>query len=154
MRLAISHITCGRRQTMSAFSLLEMVMATALVTGMLVPALVVIRDSMAQSREMHCRNLLANYAVRILEDEIATTATNWTSSTANGDFSADGHPAIRYSLTKSDDPSDGGIVDHLMNIELTVYYDSDGDLALDVGEVRETYRTKVAKMLSYENEAS
>ena len=72
--------------------------------------------------------------------------------TSGGDFSADGHASIRYVLTKSDDPSDGGLVNQLMNIEVTVYDDEDGDTTLDLNERQETLRTKVAKLNSYENE--
>lgn len=134
------------------FSLLEMIAAAALVTGTVVPALAVIRDAMAESRDLHRRHLLANYAVRILEDQAAYVATHWTNATVTGDYSADGHSKIRYSLTRSDDPLDGGLVNQLMNLEVTVYDDADGNLTLDTGELQETYRTKVAKMNSYENE--
>lgn len=134
------------------FSLLEMVMAAALVTGTVVPALAVIRDSMAQSRDLHRRHLLGNYAVRILEDQAAYVATNWTNATISGDFTADGHSSIRYTMTKSDDPNDGGLVGQLMNLEVTVYDDADSDDTLDTDEIQETYRTKVAKLNSYENE--
>ncbi len=134
--------------------MLEMVAAAALVTGTMVPALSVIRNSMSQSRELHRRHLVANYAVRILEEQAALAATNWTNETVTGDFSAapDSHPEIRYTLTKSDDPADGGLVNQLMNIDITAYDDADGDDTLDTGELQETYRTKVAKLNTYENE--
>lgn len=135
-----------------AFSLLEMAAASALIAGTLVPALVVVRDAMATSREMHRRNLLANYAVRILEDHAALVAANWVNTTVNGDFSADGHANIRYIVTKSDDPSDGGIVNQLIHVEVVVFDDTDTDTTLDANEMRITYRTKVAKLNSYENE--
>jgi len=134
------------------FSLLEMIMATALVAGTVVPALAVIRDAMAQSRDLHRSNLLANYAVQILEDQAALVAINWTNATVTGDYTSDGHDDIRYQLTKSDDSGDGGLVGQLMNLTVTVYDDQDGDDSLDVSEPQETYRTKVAKMNSYENE--
>lgn len=134
------------------FSLLEMLAAAALVTGTVVPALAVIRDSMATSRDLHRRQLLSNYAVRILEDRAAFVATNWVNAVIDGDFSADSHANIRYKLILSDDPSDGGLVGQLMNLSVTVYDDADANDSLDVGELQEVYRTKVAKMNSYENE--
>lgn len=137
---------------MPGFSLLEMLAAAALVTGTVVPALAVIRDSMAASRDLHRRQLLANYAVHILEDQTAYVSTNWANATVNGSFSADGHTNIRYTLTKSDDPSDGGIVSQLMNLAVTVYDDANANSTLDAGEIQESYRTKVAKLNSYENE--
>ena len=136
----------------SGFSLLEMLAAAALVTGTVVPALAVIRDAMATSRDLHRRQLLANYAVDILEDQAAYVATNWTNAVVSGDFSADGHTKLRYTLTKSDNPSDGGIVNQLMNLEVTVYDDANANSTFDTGELQETYRTKVAKLNSYENE--
>jgi len=142
----------NRTRRFRGFSMLEMVAAAALVTGTVVPALAVIRDSMAQSRNLHRRHLVANYAVRILEDHAAYVATNWANATVDGDFSADGHANIRYTLTKSDDPGDGGLVNQLMNIEVTAYDDANGNSTFDAGELQETYRTKVAKMNSYENE--
>ena len=129
-----------------------MVAAAALVAGTVVPALSVIREAMSQSRELHRRHLLANYAVRVLEDQIAYAANNWANVTASGSFTTDGHAAIRYTYTRSDAVIDGGIVNGLMNIEVTVYDDEDGDQTLDSGEIQETYRTKVAKLNTYENE--
>lgn len=134
------------------FSLLEMAVAAALVTGTLVPALAVIRDSMAKSREMHQSGLLANYAVQMLEDQVALAARNWTNATLSGNFSGDGHSEIRYTATKSDDPGDGGIVGQLMSVSVTVYEDANNNTTLDTGELQETYRTKVAKLNTYENE--
>jgi len=147
-------ITEQQRRQLAGFSLLEMVVAAALVTGTLVPALAVIRDAMAQSRALHHRHLLANYAVRSLEDQASYIATNWTNGETiiAGSYAADGHANIRYSLTKSDDPSDGGVTNQLMNIEVTVYDDADGDLTMDADEMKETYRTKVASLNTYANE--
>jgi len=148
------------------FSMLEMVAAAALVTGTMVPALSVIRDSMRHSRDLHRRSLLANYAVRILEDQAAYVAygdgeddsyTNWDDAIADspntGDFpAADSHGSIRYVVTCSDAPSDGGLVRQLMNIEATVFDDTNGNNTPDAEELQETYRTKVAKLNSYEHE--
>jgi type II secretory pathway component PulJ len=142
----------GAKRSSTGFSLLELVAATVLTIGVLAPALAVMRDSMAVSRELHRRVLLANYAVSILEDQAALVATNWTNETVAGDFVSDGHGDIRYSLIKSDDSSDGGLTDQLMTITSTVYDDANSDDALSAGELNETYRTKVAKLNTYENE--
>jgi len=134
------------------FSLLEMVAAAVLMTSILVPSLSVMRDAMAKSRELHRRNLLANYAVRILEDQSALAATSWVNGTIGGSFSADGYPNVRYTGTKSDAIADGGLVNQLMHIRVTVYDDANVDAALGAGELRVDYRTKVAKLNSYANE--
>ncbi len=136
------------------FSLLEMMAATALVASTLVPALSLIRDAMAQSREMNRRNLLANYAVRILEEQTALAATNWTNATVTGDFSSDGYTSLRYTATKSDAVVDGGLVDRLMHIRVTVYDDADGNSSVGTNELQINFRTKVAKLVTYENEAN
>ena len=141
-----------RERTTRGFSLLEMAAASVIVAGSIVPALALVRDAMATSRDLHRRNLLANYAIHILEERIAIVATNWSSVTTTGDFAADGHADIRFSATTSDDPSDGGITGQLMSVEVTVYDDQDADDSLDTGELRETYRTKIAKLNNYENE--
>ena len=138
----------------AAFSLLEMVAATALVASTLVPALSLIRDAMSQSREMNRRNLLANYAVRILEEQTALTARSWINATVTGDFSFDGYASLRYTATKSDAVIDGGLVDRLMNIQVTVFDDADGNLSAGVNELQVNFRTKVAKLVTYENEAN
>ncbi len=135
-----------------AFSLLEMVMAAALVVGTLVPTMAVMRDSMAKSRDLNRRNLLSNYAVRVLESQAALVMTNWTSSTVTGNFSSDGHPNIRFSVIRSDAPANGGLTDQLMHLRVTVFDDTDGDGTADANEIRVLYRTKVARLQTYEDE--
>lgn len=134
------------------FSLLEVAAAAVLVAAITAPSLSVMRDALAKSRELHRQNLLANYAVRILEDQSGLVATNWINESISGDFASDGHPSIRYAGTKSDAVIDGGIVNQLMHIQITVFDDSDDDDTLDSNELRVDYRTKVAKLNSYENE--
>jgi type II secretory pathway pseudopilin PulG len=135
-----------------AFSLVEMIAATALVAGTLAPALAVMRDAMAASRESARRHLLANYAVQALEQNAGATMQNWTTGTATGNFAADGHPAIRYVLTRSDDLADGGIDDRLMHVQVTVFDDVNGNATHDANEIAVRFRTKVAKLLTYQNE--
>jgi hypothetical protein len=129
-----------------------MVMAATLVAGTLVPTMAVMREAMANSRNLNRRNLLSNYAVGVLESQEAITMLNWTSTTTTGNFAADGHSSIRYSATRSDAPVDGGITGELMHIQVTVFDDTDGDTAADADELSVLYRTKIARMQSYENE--
>ncbi len=134
------------------FSLLELVAAAALIAGTLVPALAVIRDAMAESRSLHRRGLLANYAVSILEERAAIAAIDWTNATVTGDFASDGHPNLRYIATASDLSANGGLVGQLMHVGVTVYDDTNSNSTPDSQELQETYRTKVAKLNTYENE--
>ena len=155
-KTSLEALAMKRRQFNSlGFSLLEMVMAAALVTGTVVPALSVIRDSMKQSRTLHRQKLLANYAARTLEHQVSHAATNWFSYTADNTinyYTGDGHSGLRVYLDRSDDPADGGLTGQLMNVEVTVYDDINSSSTLDAGDPQETYRTKVAKLNSYENE--
>lgn len=135
-----------------AFSLLEMAMAATLVAGTLVPTMSVMRDAMAKSRDLSRRNLMSNYAVSVLESQAATTMLNWTTATSSGNFSSDGHTTLRYAATRSDAPADGGLTGQLMHIQVRVYDDTDGDSSFDANELSVLYRTKLARLQSYEDE--
>lgn len=135
-----------------AFSLLEMAAATAILAATLVPALAVLRDSMAISRESATRALLTNYAVLKVEENAAIAIATWSEGTITEDFSSDGNPNIVSITSTSDDVIDGGIVDELMAVEVTVFEDLDGDTTVDNDEISISMRTKVAKLQSYVNE--
>jgi type II secretory pathway pseudopilin PulG len=134
------------------FSLLEMVFATALLAGTLVPALAVMRDAMAISRQTTSQSLMANYAVQKLEEQTALGMGTWTDDTDAGNFAGEGHPEIAYTSVRSDDPAAGGITDGLMHLEVTLFEDLDSDLTPDSNELTLTMRTKIAKLATYENE--
>lgn len=136
----------------AAFSLLEMVMASALIAGSLIPTLSVIRDALAKSRDLSRRNLLSNYAVSILERQTAINMKVWSNSSTTGSFATDGHAQIRYTQLSSDDPANGGITNQLMHIQVKVFDDADGDSVADSGELTVNYRTKIAKLQSYDDE--
>lgn len=140
------------RRNRSGFSLLEMVMASALIVGALVPTMSVMRDAMSKSRDMSRRNLLANYAVSVLEARCASLMDNWSSTTTSGNFSGDGHATIRYTATSSDSAGQGGLTNQLMHIQVTVFDDTDADASLNANELRVVYRTKIARLQSYEDE--
>ena len=84
----------GRRR--QAYSLVEMIAATALVAGTLAPALAVMRDAMAASREASRRNLLTIYAVRELEYAAGITMQAWSAGTSTGNYASEGRPTVRY----------------------------------------------------------
>jgi prepilin-type N-terminal cleavage/methylation domain-containing protein len=140
-----------RKQT-RGFSLVEMIAATALVAGTLAPALAVMRDAMTTSREASRRILLANYATSLLESAAALAMQNWTTSTTSGNLASDGQPSLRYTVTRSDAPASGGLTGRLMHIQVTVYDDANGNSARDTSELAVSLRTKVAKLVTYQNE--
>jgi hypothetical protein len=134
------------------FSLLEMAMAATLVAGTIVPTMAVMRDAMTKSRELSRRNLMANYAVSVLESQAATTMLSWSTATSSGNFGSDGHASLRYMANRSDAPADGGLVGQLMHIQVRVYDDTNGDSTFDADELNVLYRTKLARLQSYEDE--
>jgi len=144
-----------KSQSVRGFSLLEMVFATALMAGTLVPALAVMRDSMAKSREMNHRNVLSIAANYNMEFSVATAAGNWalaSNYTFSGPYtSPDGYANIRYSVSMTDDPANGGITNQLSHVQVTAFDDLNQNTTLDVNEPSVSYRTKVAKLQSYEN---
>jgi hypothetical protein len=128
-----------------------MIAATALLAGTLAPALALMRDAMSASREAHRRHMLANYAVTVLEYAAGASMQNWGNDTTTGNFATDGHPTIRYQLTRSDNPADGGLTDRLLHLRATVYDDANNNSIADASELKVRYRTKVAKLLTYQN---
>ncbi len=136
-----------------AYSLLEVVMASGICATALVPALALVRDGVTLADRVDTRHLLLLYGVSKMEEQLATVAAGWTEGTFTGNFAADGHTDIRYIVTQSDEVASGGIVNRLMNVEVTTYRDTDGDTALDADEIRNIMRTKIGRFTSYENKA-
>jgi hypothetical protein len=136
-----------------AYSLLEVVMASGICATALVPALALVRDGVTLADRVDTRHLLLLYGVSKMEEQLATVAADWTEGSFTGNFAADGHTDIRYIVTQSDEIASGGIVNRLMNVEVTTYRDTDGDTALDADEMRNIMRTKIGKFTSYENKA-
>jgi len=138
------------------FSLLEMVMAAALMTSILAPALSVMRDAMAKSRDMNHRNVLSIHAGLYMELFAGIAANNWPlASNTNSSFSLaapDGYGNIRLTISLSDDPANGGLTNQLSHLRVTAYDDVNGNSTQDANEAQVSYRTKIAKLNSYENE--
>lgn len=110
------------------------------------------RDAMSLSREAARRNLLANYGVLALEYAAGVSMQNWASDTTSGNFASEGYPTIRYQVTRSDAPANGGLTGRLMHIQVSVYDDANGNSAYDAAEKIVRFRTKVAKLTTYVNE--
>jgi len=128
-------------------------LASAICATALVPALAILRDGISATESIDKRHMVLLYAVEKMEEQLAVVAANWTTASAAGDFAAEGHPDIRYSVTRSDSAANGGISNQLMNVSVTAYHDSDGDDALDAGEPRTLLTTKVSKLATYETKA-
>jgi hypothetical protein len=143
-----------RHRARKAYSLLEVVLAAGICASALVPALALLRDSSTVADNIDKRHLMLVYGVSKMEEQLAVVAASWTTGTVNGDFAADGHANIRFAITRSDTPANGGISGRLMNVSVTTYSDDDGDDALDANEMRTVLTTKTGKLHSYENKAA
>jgi hypothetical protein len=143
-----------KRPINAAYSLLEVVLASAICSTALVPALALLRDGMTLSSSIDKRHLLLIYGVSKMEEQMAIALADWSEGTASGDFVADGHAGIRFSAIRSDDPVSGGISNRLMSVSVTTYSDDDGDDTLDATEARTMLTTKIAKLVTYEYEAN
>jgi len=132
------------------YSLLEVVLASTLCASALVPALAILRDGMALSRKIDTRNLLHLYGTSKLEEHLVLVAASWATGTLIGDFATEGHPSLRYTVTRSDATADGGLVNRLMNVTVTTYNDTDNDDSLSADEPQMVLTTKISKLISYE----
>jgi hypothetical protein len=143
-----------RRPAANAYSLLEVVMASAICATALVPALAFMRDGMTLATTIDTKHMLLTYGVSKMEEQLAIVAASWTEGNVAGDFAADGHANVRFNVTRSDAPASGGIDNRLMNVLVTTYSDDDGDDTMDAAEARITVTTKISKLVNYENKAS
>jgi hypothetical protein len=119
-----------------------------------VPALALLRDGMTVAENIDTRHLLLVYGVSKMEEELAVVAATWTTGATSGDFAADGHANIRYTVVRSDDPGSGGIAGRLMSVTVTTYSDDDGDDNMDANEMNSALTTRIGKFVSYENMAA
>ncbi len=148
------HVSGPRRNARPAHTLLELIMATAITSIALVPALALFRDGMDMSIRIDRRNAMASLGVDKLEEQLAVAAAAWLNGSDSGDFAARGYPHLRYQLTRSDSPAQGGIPARLMDIAVIVYDDEDRNNALGTDEPKINFRSRIARLATYENEAS
>jgi hypothetical protein len=135
------------------YSMIEVVMASAICLTALVPALAVLRDGMTLGDIIDTRQLLLTYSVSKLEEQLAVVAASWTTGTVTGNFASDGQPKIRFTVTRSDAAVDGGVDGKLMVVTVTTYSDDNGNGLMDASEARTTMTTKTAKLVSYATKA-
>lgn len=142
-----------RSRARPAYSLLEVVLASAICAGALVPALAVMRDGVTLGETIDTRHLLVTYGVSKMEEQLAIASATWATGTLTGNFSTVGQPTIRFTATRSDAPASGGITNQLMNVSVTTFSDDNGNSTLDASEARIVLSTKVAKLASYVSKA-
>jgi Tfp pilus assembly protein PilX len=134
-------------------SFVEVLAASTVLATCLVPALRMMRDGIRISRQTETSHLLVLLATSTLEERIVRVAAKWERGTWNGDFRNDGYPEIRFTVSASDQSSDGGMPGALMALTTTVWHDRNGNAVPDAGETKVTLATKVGKSESYQNVA-
>jgi hypothetical protein len=142
------------KRARAAYSMIEVVMAASICITAIVPALAMLRNGMALGTIIDTRHLLLTYAVSKMEEQLAIVGATWATGTLTGNFASDGQSTIRYSVTRSDAVSDGGVVGKLMVVTVTTYSDDNGNNTMDSSEARLIVTTKVAKLTSYVTKAS
>jgi Tfp pilus assembly protein PilE len=130
-------------------TLIELVAATTVLAIALVPALRLMRDALAVEEEIEYASAMATLCASQLEQSLAKTSASWNTSSESGNYSSIGYARLKYSVTKSDAPANGGLTNQLLAITATVWDDTDSDNALDSGERRVQFSTKLAKLAVY-----
>ena len=133
-------------------TLFELIAASTLTAVALVPALKLMGESMVLSREVETHNLLTTLCVSKLEAQLARAAIHWTTGSETGDFATEGIAGVRYETMRSENVAHGGIPDQLMAVQVTVWRDANNDAARGASELQVTMRSKIAKLLQYQNE--
>ncbi|MBX7168049.1 MAG: hypothetical protein K1X74_17065 [Pirellulales bacterium] len=135
------------------YTLIETVMAAGLIALAIVPAMRMMSDGIEAGWRLDNSNLCATYCVSKLEEHLALGAAYFTEDKASGSFAADGYSTLRFAVTRSQQPADGGIADRLMTVTATVWADTDGDGVKDADETGVTMASKIAKMAVYQSVA-
>ena len=138
-----------RNARRSATSLLELTVAVGLLALTLVPGLRLMRDAVGWGEDIDNRELIATLCVSKLEEQLASVAGDWATTTASGSFASEGFADHRYDVTASDAVSDGGVLDQLMAITVTVWHDANSNTSRDAGESYTIMASKVAKLATY-----
>ncbi|MDX1962085.1 MAG: hypothetical protein SFX18_02965 [Pirellulales bacterium] len=134
-------------------TLLELVAASGIIAIALTPALRIMRDSLTVSRDLETANALATLSVDKLEEYLSRTCGQWGTDDASGNFADRGYPQLRYTLSRGDDASEGGIPDRLMVLTAVSWDDRNGNSVLDQNEKSVRFSTKLSRSVSYHYEA-
>jgi type II secretory pathway pseudopilin PulG len=137
----------------SAQTMLELIAATTIIAIALVPALKATRSSLMNLEHLERNEQLVALCTSMLEREMAATAASWDLSARSGVAPAS-IPDVRFLVNKSDEASAGGIPGELAVVDVIVWHDTDRGGDLDSDEPRSRLSTKLAKVTSYEYEAS
>jgi len=135
-------------------TLLELVAAGAVIAIGLVPALRLLRDTLAIGEEIEAADAMTTLCASRLEETLAKTCTTWNTSSESGNYASIGYPLLKYTVIKSDAAVDGGIPSQLVAVTVTVWDDVDSDGTLDSTEKKVQFASKLAKVASYNDSGS
>jgi hypothetical protein len=130
-------------------TLIELVAATTVLAIALVPALRLIGDALAVEEEIEYAAAMSTLCANQLEQSLAKTAAAWNTTAESGDYSSLGYSRLKYTVSKSDAPANGGLTNQLIAITATVWDDADNDSMLDTSEKRVQFSSKLAKLAVY-----
>lgn len=130
-------------------TLIELVAASTVLAIALVPALRLMRDALSVEEDIEYAAAMSTLCAGQLEQSLAKTSAAWNTATEGGSYSAIGYPRLKYSVTKSDAPANGGLTNRLLAITATVWDDADNNNVLDAGEKRVQFSSKLAKLAVY-----
>lgn len=135
-------------------TMLELVAATIIISTALVPALRLTRDGVSQLDRLEQAERCHLLCVSKLEETLALTEGNWSMSNTSGHFGSAGWSSHRFTATRTDAASSGGIPNSLCVVQVVVWSDGNGNGSPDSDEVQCTLTSKLAKLQSYDYEAN
>lgn len=138
-----------RRRRSAGQTLLELIGAITIIAITLVPSLQLIGDTMRIGRQTETANLLATYSASKLEEHLVRTAGVWD-TIQDADFIPGYDPALllRYQVDKVAETAG------LMRITSRAWVDTIENATWDAGEMQVSYASKLARNVSYQQEAS
>jgi hypothetical protein len=137
-------------QRRSGNTLIELVAASTVLAVALVPALRIMRDAVSVGDDLEYASAMSTLCVGQLEQTLAKTAAAWNTTAESGSYASLGYSRLRYTVSKSDAPADGGLTNQLIAITVTVWDDADSDTVLDSTEKKVQFSSKIAKIAAYE----
>ncbi len=129
----------------SAFSLLEVLGALALLGLMLVPTAQWMATLAKQSRALHNRGELVNLVRGKQNQQCQLVRGSFEETKERGSFKDQGYPELAFESYCLQDPSQGGIPDLLMSIRTLGWHDSDGNGRCESNETQVDLWTTVAR---------
>lgn len=142
-----------RQGTRLGQTMLELIAATTIIAIALVPALKSMRNNLDSLDRLERDETLVRLCTSQLEQELALTAGTWDLTSSSGHFGP-ANPDFRFIASKTDSPAEGGVVGELAVIDVVVWHDADGGNDLDADEQQSRLATKLARVISYEYEAT